>query len=258
MLFFPAQTKKERIPMSHPLEALRAMEYPGRIIAIGRDASDRFDVIVYAVTGRSPSSQARRLEKVGDTIVTTPTDPEVLKTGNPDLLVYPAIVCAGRVAVSNGKQTEDLAKATAVPLAAALEEALAGWSFEPDDPIFTPRISGLLGSSGRAALSSIKRAADGTARRLYYEWMLQPGRAEMIATYAGPNRNPLPVFAGEPLPLRLVEHSAEAAAAAFYEALGPEGRTGDFRVAVACAYIPRHGDAPPDVFIINRHKRIRP
>jgi hypothetical protein len=66
------------------------------------------------------------------------------------------------------------------------------------------------------------------------------------------------VFVGEPLPLRLVEPSAEATAGAFYDALGPEGRTGDFRVAVACAFIPRNSEARPDVFIINRHERTRP
>ncbi len=243
--------------MSHPLQALKNMEYPGRVIVLGRDPADAFDVVVYAVTGRSPSSQARRLEREGPAIVTKPTDLEILKTGNPDLLVYPAIVLAGRTAVSNGKQTDDVARAATGPLVAALETALRGWAYEPDAPNFTPRISGLIAPEGRAALCSIKRSEDGSPRRSYFEWTLQPGQAGMIATYAGPNRNPLPVFSGEPLPLQLGEDSAEKTAADFYEALGPEGRTGDFRVAVACAFVSRTEPSRTVLSIINRHERSR-
>jgi len=241
--------------MSHPLEALRQMEYPGRVIILGRDPSDECDVIVYAVTGRSPSSQARRLEQDGNAVVTKPTDPEILKTGNPDLLVYPAVCFGRRPAVSNGKQTEDVARAGADRPVAALEAGLRNWSFEPDAPIFTPRISGLLWPDGRAALSLIKRGDDGTARRLYFEFLLRPGRAEMIATYAGPNQNPLPVFRGEPLPLTLTEGTARANAEAFYEALRPDNRLEDFRVAAACVFISRKDPARPTIAIINRPER---
>jgi IMP cyclohydrolase len=241
--------------MPHPLEALKKMEYPGRVIVLGRDPSDRFDVVVYAVTGRSPSSQARRLERRGNAIVTQPTDPEVLKTGNPDLLVYPAILWGSRISVSNGKQTEDIARNASGPLVASLETALAGWSYEPDAPIFTPRISGLIDPNGRAALSSIMRAPDGSSRRHYYEWSPRPGTAEMSSTYSGPNQNPLPVFSGDPLPLELAEPTAEATAAGFYEALGPVGRAGDFRVAVACVFFSRTDPSRPDISIINRHER---
>ena len=241
--------------MPHPLEALRQMEYPGRVIVLGRDPSDECDVVVYAVTGRSPSSQARLLEQDGNAIVTKPTDPEVLKTGNPDLLVYPAVCFGGRLAVSNGKQTEDVARAEADHPVVALEAGLRNWSFEPDAPIFTPRISGILWPDGRAALSLIKRAGDGTPRRLYFEFILRPGHAEMIATYAGPNQNPLPVFRGEPLPLTLAKSTARATVEAFYEALRPENRPDDFRVAAVCLFISRKDPARPTVAIINRHER---
>ena len=241
--------------MSHPLEALRHMKYPGRVIVLGRDPSNEYDVVVYAVTGRSPSSQARRLEQDGDTIVTKPTDPEVLKTGNPDLLVYSAVCFGGRLAVSNGQQTEDVARAEADHPVGALAAGLRNWSFEPDAPIFTPRISGLLWPDGRAALGLIKRADDGTTRRLYFESVLRPGQAEMIATYAGPNQNPLPVFRGEPLPLTLTEGTARATVEAFYEALRPENRPEDFRVAAACVFLSRKDPDRPTIAIINRHER---
>ena len=70
--------------------------------------------VLYAITGRSPSSQARRLviDEQEQKIFVRPTDEETLKTGNPDLLVYAAIMCGkGRIAVSNGKQTGDVFKA---------------------------------------------------------------------------------------------------------------------------------------------------
>ena len=95
------------------LEAIAEMEYPGRLIALGRDPTGEHNVVVYAVTGRSPSSQARTLEYNADdnTIFTKPTDPEVLEKGNPDLLLYDAIVMLDdSVAVSNGKQTEAFAR----------------------------------------------------------------------------------------------------------------------------------------------------
>ena len=242
--------------MNHSLELLRAMPYPGRLIALGRDPSDGHDVVVYGVTGRSPSSQARLLEPTENAIVTKPTDPEVLKTGNPDLLVYPAVVFGDRLAVSNGRQTEDAARAAAAGPAAALEAGLRNWTYEPDAPIFTPRISGLLWPDGRAALGVIKRAEDGSPRRLFFEFNLQAGRAELVATYAGPNENPLPVFAGEPRPLTLAETSAEATAEAFYEALGPKhAGDGDFRVAVACVFVDRKNPARRTIAVRNRHER---
>ncbi|HNQ80368.1 MAG: IMP cyclohydrolase [Acidobacteriota bacterium] len=240
---------------THPLEALRRMEYPGRVVVLGRDPAGLHDVIVYAVTGRSPSSQARRLEREGNAVVTKPTDPEILKTGQPDLLVYPAVLFGGRPAVSNGRQTDDVARTEADHPVAALAAALRNWSYEPDPPIYTPRISGLLWPDGRAALSLIKRGFDGSARRLFFEFSLHPGRAEMIATYAGPNRNPLPVFEGEPLSLTLVETTAKATAGVFYEALRPEGRSDDFRVAAACLFLSRNEPGKPEIALINRHER---
>ena len=77
------------------------MVYPGRIIIIGKSPAGE-DVVMYAITGRSPSSQARMLliDEVEKKIFVKPTDEETLKTGNPDLLVYPAIICGSGIAVS--------------------------------------------------------------------------------------------------------------------------------------------------------------
>jgi IMP cyclohydrolase len=241
--------------MTHPLDALRRMEYPGRVIVVGRDPSDAYDVVLYAVTGRSPASQARILVNEGRAVVTKPTDPDVLKTGNPDLLVYPAVLLGDRVAVSNGRQTEAIARAGGDSPIAALDAGLRAWTYEPDAPIFTPRISGLLWPDGRAALSILKRSADGSAGKYYFEMTLRPGTAHLIATYAGPNRNPLPVFSGEPLDLELTEPTPKATAAAFYAALRPEGRADDFRVAAVCLFASRTNPSDRATAIINRQER---
>ena len=72
---------------------IKDMIYPGRVIIIGKSTSNDY-VLLYAITGRSPSSQARRfeLDENNEKILVKPTDEEVLKTGDPELLIYPALV----------------------------------------------------------------------------------------------------------------------------------------------------------------------
>jgi len=116
--------------MAIELERIRNMTYPGRIIIIGTSLNGQ-RVVLYAITGRSPSSQARRLEidTARGKVFVRPTDEETLKTGNPDLLVYPAIICGTGIAVSNGTQTEAVFSCLA-PETAALDvlcSALPAW-----------------------------------------------------------------------------------------------------------------------------------
>jgi IMP cyclohydrolase len=241
--------------MTHALSHLSTLTYPGRMIILGRDRSGSHDVVVYAITGRSPSSQARRLVLDGDAIWTRPTDPEVLKKGNPDLLVYPAVILGRRIAVSNGRQTADIFSADEGSAVRILETGLAGWSYEPDAPIFTPRISGCLPGSNYAGLSLLGRSEGGATERSFFEFPLEAGRGKMIATYAGENRDPVPAFRGEPLDFELGEATARAAAEAVYAALGPRGGDKDFRVAVACVFTASHDLRRSDIAILNRDER---
>ena len=55
-------------------KALQNMEYPGRMIILGRNREGTHVVVLYAVTGRSPSSQARKMDVRKDGIWTEPTD----------------------------------------------------------------------------------------------------------------------------------------------------------------------------------------
>src|SRR4030042_3920236 len=186
--------------MEKGFTTLTQMEYPGRVIIIGMSPTGD-DVVMYAITGRSPSSKARRLERERKTVFVTPTDEEALQSGNPDLLIYPSII-VGKwkwIAVSNGKQTPDIVAQfkKGVSPVAALGNALRAWDFEPDAPNHTPRISGCVADGG--ALSIVRRAADGTVMRVYFEVPKAPGKGKLLATYAGGNADPLPVFSGEPI-----------------------------------------------------------
>jgi IMP cyclohydrolase len=223
--------------MEKGFEVLAQMDYPGRIIIAGTSPAGD-DVVMYAITGRSASSQARRLEKEKRTIFVKPTDEKTLQSGNPDLLIYPAII-VGKwkwIAVSNGKQTEDITlqfKKGIAPVA-VLGNALRSWDYEPDAPAHTPRISCCVGEG--AALSIIKRAGDGSALRSYYEVPKAPGKGKLVATYTGVNADPLPSFAGEPVDVEIPFATAREAAAALYKALAPSKGKDDFRVAVAVVY----------------------
>ncbi|KPL17935.1 MAG: hypothetical protein AMJ92_10290 [candidate division Zixibacteria bacterium SM23_81] len=254
---------------SRGLEALAGMEYPGRVIIMGRDPSGDHGVVVYAITGRSPSSQARRLIYDGqETVRSQGTDPEGIKEGNERLLIYNCIrKFPDGLAVSNGTQTDliletiedlrdrglHLAPTEILQRAFARPHVMAGidlTSYEPDEPTFTTRISGCLMNG--AALSMAKRAPDGTTEREYFEVPLSPGEGKLITTYAGANVDPLPSFRGEPLSVQLEGRSAEEQAEAIYNCLAPKDPQKDFRVAVAVAFSHLR-TSQMEVSIINRH-----
>jgi IMP cyclohydrolase len=244
--------------MNDRLETLTSMAYPGRLIVIGRDRSGDRAIVIYAVTGRSPSSQARELVRREDAVWTRPTDPVVLAKGNPDLLVYPALVFGRGIAVSNGKQTAGILLGGSPSAAGTLETGLRSWSYEPDAPIYTPRISGCVLPGNRAALNIIRRGTGGEPERMFHEFVPGPGEGRMISTYAGENADPLPSFRGEPKALALSESTARTMAEAVFGALGPKPDGPDFRVAVVCVFA-RPGDPSGlDLAIINRHERETP
>ncbi|UCC39347.1 MAG: hypothetical protein JSV96_16360 [Candidatus Aminicenantes bacterium] len=244
--------------MTEAYEILAAKEYWGRLIIIGEDKSGDNQVIIYVITGRSPSSQARRLETKPGGIWVCPAEEEKLKEGNVDLLVYPPILLSQGIAVSNGKQTVDIQACfeKSQNPKAILDSSLRHWEYEPDAPTFTPRISGCLLPGKKAALSIIKRAPDGSSIKYGYDIPLVPGRGKMIATYTGVNKDPLPSFSGKPIDVDIQEKMPEETARAIYDALGPREGKKDFRVAVACVFSNNLSSDQYDISIINRHEKI--
>lgn len=246
--------------MPELLAPLRSMTYPGRVIIIGAGPRPGTAVVLYAITGRSPASQARRLRREGRSVWTEPVDEETLLQGNPELLVYRALAFESGIAVSNGRQTDGIATVLndrgpeAEPLV-VLGEALQSWDFEPDAPHFTPRISGCVQPGGRAGLSLIRRGATGAADRAAFSWELQPGRGRLIATYDGVEANPLPAFEGGPRELSIPYGEARPLAEAAFEAMAPAGQGKDYRVSVVCLAADLAEPANVDIQIINHRER---
>lgn len=244
--------------MSKGLESLSAMEYPGRVIIIGKDRKGENIVVIYAITGRSPSSQARKLQIESGVVWTKPTDEAKLKSGNIDLLIYPAISVHRGIAVSNGKQTEDILEhlSQSHNPAEILRSSLQHWDFEPDAPNFTPRISGCILPQKKAALSIIKKAPDGASLRGFFGIPLVPGKGKMIATYTGEDKDPLSTFVGEPLDVELEATSADEMTETIFQALAPKEQKKDYRVAVVSIFSRNLVENEFKVHIINRHERM--
>lgn len=237
--------------MTPALDALTRMEYPGRLIILGRDPTGDNNVIVYGITGRSPPSQARRLNLKKEGVFVEPTDEKTLKTGNPELLCYPALLFYSDprthdgIAVSNGQQTRDIYTGFLNNPFLSLIRALSTWEYEPDQPNYTPRISGCVEKD--AVLSIIKRAADGSTTQQYFGVPLVQGRGKLLTTYVGPNVNPLPSFEGEPHDVELAGRTAQETAEAVYAALNAQ-----LRVGVAVLHANRR-TLERDIAIINKY-----
>ena len=244
------------------LEALAKMEYPGRVIIIGK-SPENYDVVLYAVTGRSTSSQERRItrDEIMQRFDVQPFKEAKITNEQRELLEYPAIMVKNHrlgIVVSNGKQTNNLIKRkhhgyfSQKRAIEVLDSALINWNYEPDEPNYTPRISGCILPSG-AALSIIKKSLNMKSERQYFEVPLVNGKGKMIATYTGQNVNPLPSFQGEPINVDIPWFTAHQAVEAMYEALGPKEGKQDFRVSVAGVYL-RRGD----FYDVNAHVKNRP
>lgn len=238
------------------LEALQAMEYPGRFIILGQTPGNK-KVAIYGITGRSSSSQARRLVAHRNVVRVEPTDPETLNQGNPELLIYDAINFTARgLAISNGKQTSSIADALRAPNwnlpIQILATALHNWTYEPDSPNFTPRISGCM-IGKKNSMSSIRNDEERPLRTHFELPELMPGIGRLLSTYTGGNTNPLPSFAGTPLTLTLQREDASSLAKDVYDALAPPPGQPDFRVALS-AITYQFSPKERDISIINRNE----
>ena len=248
--------------MGDGLAALRAMEYPGRVIVIGRSLGGEW-LVGYAVTGRSPSSRARRLVVRSDSnLYTEPIDPKLLASGNPALLVYPAIVrCKCGVVVSNGAQTTPVHERLCAEPGASAEQVLASalaapvmvegidvTAYEPDAPNYTPRITACVRAAS-AAMAICRRRPDGGVERTTFDaTATAPGEGRLLSVYSGANVNPLPSFQGGPIRIDVDATSAGSLADALWAALAPAPGRDDLRVAVAA--VQTAPDAP--FAIVNR------
>ncbi len=181
-------------------EELTSNAYPGRGIVIGRTKDGSKAVTAYFIMGRSVNSRNRVFVNEGEGIRTEAFDPS--KLSDPSLIIYvPVRVLDNYTIVTNGDQTDtvyDLMKD-----GRSFSEALDTREFEPDEPNYTPRISGLLDIKGgeysyqMSILKSNNGDPDCCNRYTYSYDNPKAGEARFIHTYMC-DGNPLPSFAGEP------------------------------------------------------------
>ena len=184
-------------------QALSATTYPGRGIVIGKSEDGNHMAIAYFIMGRSENSRNRVFVPDGDGIRTQAFDES--RMSDPSLIIYaPVRVLPEGTIVTNGDQTDtvyDTLKA-----GGTFEEALRTRTFEPDEPNYTPRISGLVYSGEDRYSLSILKSGDGdpsVTRRQFFDYCGTPaGTGHFIHTYEK-DGNPLPSFEGEPTPVTL-------------------------------------------------------
>jgi IMP cyclohydrolase len=256
--------------------ALASMRYSGRGIVIGMTPKGE-PFVGYSLTGRSLSSQARKLiyDELDHTVRTEVTDLEQLRKGNPALLIYQAIIPVGdKIVASNGLQTkflrdmvmlDKIRRHPANILVDAFTVSRSNYisppgqlidlaSYEPDAPNFTPRISAGIDEFNRAAFCIIKNL-HGSAELTVHPFRLELKKARMITTYKGGNESPLLPFEGSPLEIAIGSTTAHEICESIYEAIGPKGED-NFRVASAVMLLKEEGTRmTPSVAVINRCER---
>lgn len=187
---------------------LTSNSYPGRGIMIGKSADGRFAVTAYFIMGRSENSRNRIFVKDGTGIRTQAFDPS--KLTDPSLIIYaPVRVLEDTTIVTNGDQTDTIYDGMKKGL--TFEQSLRIREFEPDEPNYTPRISGIMnvrGGNYSYEMSILKSNNGDPASCHRYTFAYEnpkAGEGHFIHTYQC-DGNPLPSFAGEP---KLVEISGD-------------------------------------------------
>ena len=187
----------ERTPFTALLEK---NTYPGRGIMIGRSADGKHAVTAYFIMGRSVNSRNRVFVEEGEGIRTEAFD--VSKLSDPSLIIYaPVKVLGNTTIVTNGDQTDTVYEL--MGQGKTFEEALRTRKFEPDEPNYTPRISGIIHvlEGGFDFAVSILKSGDGDPeyciRNTFAYDGCPAGEGRFVHTYTG-DGNPLPSYEGEP------------------------------------------------------------
>ncbi len=187
------------------LDRLKGSTYPGRGIVIGLTPNGEHFTQIYWIMGRSSSSRNRVFLHEGSAVVTAPVDKS--QEVDPLTLYYPVKVIGDRHIVTNGDQTDTILES--LEQGGSFESALETRTFEPDGPIFTPRISGItdLDDSYAYKLSVLKTVDHnpefGVRQYFSYEAGIR-GVGHCITTYLD-DGDPPPSFSGEPFCVKLFD-----------------------------------------------------
>jgi hypothetical protein len=133
-------------------------------------------------------------------IKTSPFDPSKVK--DPSLIIYNALRhLDANYIVSNGDQTDTVYEA--LQSGGSFESGLATRTFEPDEPNYTPRVSGMItckGADSMYKLNILKALHNDPAlpaHQTFYYMKFINGFGHCFHTYKE-NGDPLPPFEGEP------------------------------------------------------------
>ncbi len=238
--------------MLHSLtDLLQNNPYPGRGIVLGRSPDGVHAMMAYFIMGRSANSRNRVFMEINGSIVTQAANPALMT--DPSLVIYAPVRKAGMATVvTNGDQTDTIADFLAQ--GKSFEDALETRTFEPDAPNYTPRISGMMSlhPDGFAYKLSLLKTAGGNAdavQRFTYSYP-QPlaGQGHFLHTYAG-DGNPLPSFAGEPVPVALSTGSLKALGDSLWQALNDENKVSLFVRSLA-------PDGTEETLIYNKYSKV--
>ncbi len=175
------------MPSVDDLQALAG--YPGRGIAVHRtdDGELRW---VYFLTGRSPSSQARRFVRRPGALAVGPTDAGAQFDELRHYLCATGVDGSARIVVGNGDHVATIAQLLARGL--GLVQAIEELAPEPDPPINTPRIAAVLdpdadatGDGAGAVELVIVRDVGGQPERLVHPVRLGRNEGIVVRTYVG-------------------------------------------------------------------------
>lgn len=217
-------------------EDLKQNAYPGRGIVVGKSQDGKCAVTAYFIMGRSVNSRNRVFVAEGENLRTQAHDPALLT--DPSLVIYyPVRTFEGGMIVTNGDQTDtiyNLIQSENRPccIGSCFVKALRTRTFEPDPPLFTPRISAVLeyGNGEFSYQLSILKSTDGdpsAAQRQFFEYDPLPGLGHFIHTYKCDGNPVVPSFEGEPKPIEL-SGGIDALADSLWESLNPDNKVSLF------------------------------
>ena len=215
--------------MTSVQKAVAHTAYPGRCIIIGTSADGLHAVCAYSIMGRSVNSRNRVFVQDGTGIRTQAHDET--KLTDPSLVIYaPVRVLENHTIVTNGDQTDTIYDT--MTAGGTFQDALRTRAYEPDEPNWTPRISGLITLGNNAfsyKMNILKRALGGTdaCLRFFYEYDTPaPGQGSFLHTYAD-DGDPLPSFVGEPKTVA-ISGDIDTLTAALWNGLNAENKVALF------------------------------
>lgn len=180
-------------------ELIHDNSYVGRGIVIGKSKDGKKAAVAYFIMGRSENSRNRIFTQKDVAVYTEPFDAS--KVEDPSLIIYAALrKFENKLIVTNGDQTDTIYDF--LENGKCFNGALKTREFEPDNPNFTPRISGILkfeNNDFKYEMSILKSIdEDGTdCARYLFMYPSKAGLGHFIHTYVG-DGNPIPTFQGEP------------------------------------------------------------